>query len=346
MSGRSPARGPLQDWRFRSLSSWIAILLALLSIDGGPAPAWNDTPRGDLFLVQGAGGEAQYETAFAQWSESWRKAATAGSLTVHAIGPGSSEIADREVLRESLRGLADEPPRPLWLVMIGHGTFFHDNAKFNLVGPDMSAGDLAEWLRPLNRPIAIINCGSCSAPFLDRLSGPDRVVVTATRSGSEQNYARFGQYLAEAIQTSTTDIDHDGAVSLLEAFLTASHRTQSFYQDEGRLATEHALLDDNGDRTGTSAEFFRGIHVTATPDGTTAVDGFKAHQWMLARVTDDPLLPPDKQSRRDELEAAIEALRQRKSELNEDDYYERLEAYLVQLARLYQSSHLAPRNDP
>jgi hypothetical protein len=299
------------------------------------AQAESEAPRSDLIVVQGAGGATEYETAFAEWSEAWRQSAQGNEMQLHAIGPGTSEVPDRDVLHETLTRLSQQPSRPLWLVLIGHGTFFQGDAKFNLTGQDVSAEELAEWLRPLDRPVAVINCASCSAPFIDRLSGPDRVVVTATRSGAEMNYARFGQYLAEAIGSERTDIDHDGTISLLEVFLSASSRTQSFYRDEGRLATEHALLDDNGDRMGTSAEFFRGIYVTGQPQGTAAVDGLKAHQWTVARLADAPQLSAEQLKRRDELESSINALRQRKEEMAEDDYYQQLEPHLIELARLY-----------
>lgn len=313
-----------------------AVAVILLRSANAPLRADNTMPRGDLIVLQGAGGATEYETAFARWAEAWRQVAEGNDMALHAIGPGTSEVSDREVLHETLTRLAPQPARPLWLVLIGHGTFFQGNAKFNLAGQDVSAEELAEWLRALDRPVAVINCASCSAPFIDLLSGPDRVVVTATRSGSELNYARFGLYLAEAIRSERTDIDHDGTISLLEAFLTASNRTQSFYRDEGRLATEHALLDDNGDRMGTSADFFRGIHVTGQPQGTGAVDGLRAHQWMIARLGDVPQLSPEQLKRRDELEASINALRQRKGEMAEDDYYEQLEPQLIELARLYE----------
>src|SRR5213075_927990 len=95
-----------------------------------------------------------------------------------------------------------------------------------------------------------------------------RVIVAAARSGYEQNYARFGQYMAEAIADPTADLDKDGQTSLLEAFLTASRRVAEYYATEGRMVTEHALLDDNGDGFGTPADWFRGIRaVKAAKDG-------------------------------------------------------------------------------
>ena len=53
-----------------------------------------------------------------------------------------------------------------------------------------------------------------------------KVIITAAKSGHELNFARYGQYLAEAIADPRADLDKDGQVSLLEAFLTASSRTE------------------------------------------------------------------------------------------------------------------------
>ena len=105
----------------------------------------------------------------------------------------------------------------------------------------------------------MINCASSSAPFINRLSAPDRVVVTATKSGYELNYARFGDYLSAPSPTPAADLDKDEQTSLLEAFLLASGRVAEFYEQEARLATETALIDDNGDGQGTPAAWFRGV---------------------------------------------------------------------------------------
>jgi hypothetical protein len=313
------------------------LVLVIACLAGNPATA-EEPKRADLVLVKGAGGEQQYDAAFGQWVRMWTEAAPRASMTVHSIGIDQSDRADRELLQQTLARMASDKQRPLWLVLIGHGTFFQDQAKFNLSGPDISARELAQWLRPLERPVAIVNCSSCSGTFIDSLSGPNRVVITATRSGVEQNYARFGQFLAESIQQTTADIDHDGAISLLEAFLTASRKTQAFYSNAGRLATEHALLDDNGDKTGSSADFFRGIRVTRRSEGNVAVDGLRSHQWMLSQLSEEPPLSAEKLKQRDQLEAAIEVLRGRKSTMDEADYYGQLETYLVQIARLHEES--------
>src|SRR5262249_49838176 len=135
----------------------------------------------------------------------------------------------------------------LWLVFIGHGTYDGKTAKFNLCGPDISADELATAMKPCRRPLVVIQCASASGPFLKALSAPGRVVIAATRSGYEVNVTRFGDFMARAIADPTADLDKDGQTSLLEAFLMAARQVEQSYKDQGRLMTEHALLDDNGD---------------------------------------------------------------------------------------------------
>ena len=217
---------------------------------------------------------------------------------------------DRERLRAVLAEKAAatarrrhaQPARPLWIVLIGHGTFDGREAKFNLRGPDVTDLELAEWLAPIKRPVVVLDCTSASGPFLNRLSGENRVVVTATKSGHELNFARFGQYLAEAIADPRADLDKDGQVSLLEAFLTASSRVDEYYRTHSQLATEHALLDDNGDKLGTPADWFRGVRATRRAKDGAALDGLRAHQLHLIPSDRERDIPPAVRQRRDQLE--------------------------------------------
>jgi len=245
---------------------------------------------------------------------------------------------DRDRLRTSLAEQASATPsrEPLWIVLIGHGTFDGKEAKFNLRGPDVSDVELAQWLAAIRRPLVVVNCTSASGPFLSRLSGPNRVVVTATRSGDEQNLAHFGGYLAESITDERADLDKDGQVSLLEAFLSASGRTAEWYRSKSRLATEHALIDDNGDRLGTQADWFRGVRAVRRAKDGASPDGLRAHQIHLLPSDGERALAPEVRARRDELERSIADLRDRKPRLVDDDYYTRLEALMTDLAKLYQ----------
>ncbi len=290
-------------------------------------------PRPSVVVVVGAAGAAEYEATFQKCADRWRSAAEKGGNTFTLIGRDKSD-ADRERLQKVLAHEATGTSQ-LWLVLIGHGTDDGREARFNLRGPDVMARELADWLVPCKRPVAVVNGASASGSFINLLSGPNRVVVTATRSGSETNYARFGEYLAESLDDPTADVDRDGQVSLLEAFLTASHRVGEFYRGESRLATEHALIDDNGDKLGSSADWFQSVRAVKRAKDGAAADGVRAHQWHLVPSERDRTMPAAVKQRRDELEQGLAALREQKVKLGEDDYYARIEKVLVELARLY-----------
>jgi hypothetical protein len=293
-------------------------------------------PRTSVLVVVGAEGEADYGRQFQEWAGRWKEAAQSGDADFAQIGcdePGDS--SDRRRLENWLTTDATASTGPLWLILIGHGTFDGKTARFNLRGPDMSAAELAGWLKPLARTLAIVNCASSSGPFLNELSGPDRVVITATKSGNEVNFARFGDYLSSAITDPRADLDKDEQVSLLEAFLMAASGVREFYAREGRLETEHPLIDDNGDRLGTRADWFRGVRAVKMAQNGARPDGVRANQMYLVRGRQEQQLSASARERRDRLELELAGLRERKADMSEDDYFKLLEPILVELARLY-----------
>jgi hypothetical protein len=311
------------------------LLLAVLA-NWAAASTWQDEERATVIVAVGAPGEERFESEFVRWADLWAAASEEAGARHLVIGLESAgELSDRERLHDILLAENTTSAAELWLVLIGHGTFDGKEARFNLRGPDLSATDLAEWLKPFERPVAIMNCSSASGPFINKLSGPDRVIITATRSGYEESYARFGGYLAEAIASPEADLDKDGQTSALEAFLVASRRTAEFYEAEGRLATEHALLDDNGDGVGTPADWFRGVRAVRRPADGARVDGLRAHQFHLVRSEEERRMPLETRARRDELELAVAALRESRDNYSEDEYYRRLENLLLELAGLY-----------
>ena len=304
--------------------------------------AYQDPKKPTVIVVVGAYGTHEYGTQFSKWANLWEEACLKGDAKFHAIGldkAGSSN--DRTTLQKILADESKQTTAALWLVLIGHGTFDGRTAKFNLRGPDISADDLAEWLKPSLRPLAVINTSSSSAPFLSRLSAQGRVVITATKSGFEQNYTRFGQYLAEAITEPQADLDKDGQTSLLEAFLTASGRVDEFYSAAGRLVTEHALLDDNGDGLGTRADWFRGIRPVRKAEDSVSLDGYRAHQFHIVYSEAENKILPDLRSQRDQLELEVMKLRDAKESLSEEDYFSKLETLLYDIAQIYEQSEKA-----
>ena len=287
-------------------------------------------------VVVGAAGTDKYGEEFKTWSERWRHACEASGTSCTFIGLESFDAGrtDKELLKTAIESNADDESS-LWIVLIGHGTPFGKIAKYNLRGPDVSTDEFAEWLQPLSRRVAIVNCTSASGHFLQALSGEKRVVVTATQSGAEINYARFGDHLSQAISNRDADLDHDDQVSLLEAFLTASKNVQRFYEQDNRLATEHALLDDNGDRQGTPATFFQGIRATKSAKDGAELDGTAAHQMILLKSERESKLTAVQVQNRDRLEAELDLLRRRKASMSVDEYYKRLEAIMIEMAKVY-----------
>jgi len=294
----------------------------------------------EVILVVGAPGEDAFGAKFEEQAAHWNSAAEKAGAEVRTV-------RDLEALRARVvESAAGETDRPLWIVLIGHGTFDERAAKFNLAGPDLTAADLAEWLKETQRPLVLLDTSAASAPFLKALAGPNRVVVTATKSGFEESYAYFGQYLATAIDDPDADLDRDGGVSVLEAFLFASKGVADFFASGGRIATEEAIIDDNGDGLGTPASWFRGVRATKNPSKDALPDGLRSGQVHLVPSAAERALSPGIRAERDRLEMAVFHLREKKASLGEDAYYGELEKLLLELSRLYESAPAAPAAEP
>lgn len=333
-----------------ALAFLVTLALCTPAFSQDPQPPASQPPASaTVILAVGAAGEESFGHDFARWTERWlHTCAQAGAQPI-LIGPRPTPAAalpsanppppnvgsDRDRLRHVLAEQPTESNADLWLVLVGHGTFDGREARFNLEGPDLTAQDLADWLQPFRRPLVILNTASSSSPFLQKLSAQGRVIITATRSGYEENYARFGGHFVAAITDPTADLDKDEQVSLLEAFVLGSRRLAEWYAAEGRLATEHALLDDNGDGVGTPADWFRGVRAIKKPEGGAAVDGVRAHQVHLVRSAREQTWPAEWRARRDALEAALASLRALKPTLEEPEYLRRLEVLLRDLAPIY-----------
>jgi len=295
------------------------------------------TPSADVVIAVGAPGTDEFRETFAEAAGAWEKAGADGGAKVTTIN-------DLEALKTAVTSDA-EATTPLWIALIGHGTHDGREAKFNLQGPDVTARDLAEWLEDVKRPIAIVNTSASSAPFVKTLSAENRIVITATKSAAEDSFARFGQFFAVAINDPDADIDGDGGTSLLEAFLKTSEDVAEFYEKEGRIATEQALIDDNGDGFGTPASWFRGTRAVKTARDGATPDGNHAHQLHLSPSEEERNLPAEIREQRDALEAELFALRAKKKEMEEDKYYTELERLAKALAELYLSAEAPEAND-
>ncbi|MDB6003559.1 MAG: hypothetical protein JWR15_546, partial [Prosthecobacter sp.] len=144
---------------------------------------------------------------------------------------------------------------------------------------------------------------------------------------------RFGEYFAQAIGgLAEADMDQDKQVSLLEAFRHASKATAMFYENDGRLATEHSLLEDNGDGIGTRSEV---LDVDAPVAAGAVLDGERAAQMVLVLSEEEQKLTDAQRNTRDGLERELKTLKEQRTKLNEDEYYSKLEEVLRKLGEVY-----------
>lgn len=288
----------------------------------------------EVILVQGAPGTEEYGKKFQAQIDTWKAACAKGEVPVEAISG-----ADTTARLEKRLATAAIGTHPLWLVLVGHGTFDGREAKFNAAGPDFDAQQLAAWLAPLKQEIVIVHTASASGGFLRALAGKNRVIITATKSPDEVFYACFGEHFAEAIAgLAEADLDQDKQVSLLEAFRHASKAAATFYENENRLATEHALLDDNGDAIGTRREL---LEAEAKPAEGTKIDGDRAAQLVLVLSDEEKKLTDEQRGRRDALERDLKQLKDQRAKLGDEAYYTKLEKLLRELGEVYGSSRPA-----
>lgn len=237
---------------------------------------------------------------------------------------GSSTIVDVEATLGQLHsGVSDGDQ--LTIFLIGHGSGTFGDTKFNNVGPDMTGRDLAGMLLPFqDQDVVVFNTTSASFEFSRELSAPGRVIVSATRSPAERYDPVFAGFLIEGLRGHRADLDRNGRVSVLEAFNYASGRVAEWYTEQGRLATEHAVLDDSGDG------------LFSREPGALQADGMLAEIAYLDVIglVDEKTSPAASQIKAEMqvLERDIFLLRSQKQNYLEDDYWNRLEALLIDLA--------------
>lgn len=289
-----------------------------------------------LLLIEGTHGDESFSEPFDRTVATWKQLATEASFEIEHVHDTTSESIPKERIQNWISNNLSTRADTLWIVYVGHGTFASDGAKLNLEGPDVSAVEMAEWLAELQRPLVFVHGGASSAPFLNALAGENRILITATRSGTEQNYARFGSYFAESLKAERSDIDLDGRVSLLEAFVGASAKVETFYREAGRLTSEHALIDDNGDGLGTPATSYKGLQPRSDDvEDRMRIDGRIAKRVSILPAAGELNLSVAQLEEREKLESKLEELYLKKDSMETDVYYDELEAILIELSELY-----------
>jgi len=214
----------------------------------------------------------------------------------------------------------------LIVLLIGHGTSMDgEDAKFNLVGPDLSATEWTELVRPLAGRLVFVNTSSASFPFLHKLAGKGRIVLTATDSSAQQFETVFPEFFIKSLTDPEADLDKNGRVSVWEAFSYASAAVQRAFQEKGQLPTERPLLDDTGAGIGREAQ-------NPGSDGAVAKITYLQPDAPIALPSDSALA--DLFKRRADLESQVEALKARKDTMPTEQYETELERLLIEIARV------------
>jgi hypothetical protein len=281
-----------------------------------------------LLIVVGLSGDPEHGELFAKWGTSLAESSAKVGVAKDRLVLLSDKRATRDEINSTLASFAQAaaPEDVVYVVLFGHGTFDGSTARFNLPGPDMTPADFNTALRKLPaRNIVFVNTASASAPFVETLSGPGRTVITATRTGSQQFATLFGGFFVEAFATAAADADKNGRLSMLEAFEYARTEVARTYKEQGLLPTEQALLDDNGDKTGTQAPS------PVQGDGKLAASMSLGSAADAAPLPDDPKLRALYLERRD-LERRVESLRLLKDSMPPAKYASELERLVTDLA--------------
>ena len=292
-----------------------------------------------LLVITGLGGDPAYSEKFMELGSALVATAVEklGLPADHIVYLGEDPEADpliqdrstRENVAQAFTGLvsSSQPGDHIFVVLIGHGSYSNGESRFNLPGPDLTAQDFDLYLDQLSgRPVAFANLSSASGEFVKTLSGDGRTIVTATRTGRERNETIFGGYFVEAFTGEEADLDKNGRVSVWEAFEYAHIEVTREYELSNRIATEHALLDDNGDGEGST-------EMVDTADGALARTMFLAPDPTMAAAlaTDDEELKSLLELKTD-VERRLEELRALRGQIDPDRYDNELETLLVELA--------------
>lgn len=290
--------------------------------------------RADTFYVTiaGLGGEPEYEQRFEGWAKDLDKLLKTAEPNAHVdtlFGPAAVKTAIEAKLRDVAKQA--KPDDAVVLMLIGHGSYDETDYKFNIPGPDITATEISNLMDKIPaKHQLIVNMTSASGGSLVSLEKPGRIVITATKSGTEKNITYFARYWIEALRDPASDSDKNEAISALEAFRYAEAKTAKFFESQKRLATEHPMIEDTGKGEGTRAPG------PENGEGLNAAHFTVLHLGAVAAQINDPeklkLL-----KRKEELEQSIDELKYKKASMDYNDYRKQLAGLLVELAQVQEA---------
>jgi hypothetical protein len=244
----------------------LSLLIGLRNGEAHAADSGPPAPGDRALIVVGLSGDDEHADRFRETAKTWRQWLTdslvfpadgirvvfgaAGDPSLDA-GPATKQAIAAEV--ETIRrGLAAQGR--LWVFFLGHGNELGGHAFLHLPGPDLREDELGQLFKDIHcREQVFWITNSASGWFLAPLSAKGRIVITATSPDREPNETEFPHALALVSRRSQSELDKDGdgKISVWELFVATVAATMDRFADDERAPTEHALLDDNGDKVGT-----------------------------------------------------------------------------------------------
>ncbi len=315
--------------RIRSGSWRRFVLFAALCAAGGVFASRAAQAAPYYVTVSGLGGEPDYEQRFTALAKDLDKLFKAAASDAHVYTFTGAD-ATKAQLTDTLGQIAREakPEDEFTLILIGHGSYDGEVYKFNLPGPDISGEDLAILCDriPAKRQL-IVNTTSASGGSIGALQKAGRIVIAATKTGTEKNATVFARYWVDALRDGSADTDKNENISVLEAFVFADRKTAAFYESQKRLATEHAVIEDTGKK--------EGVRAASAENG----EGLLAANFVLLRLGAAQKAANDPAKRalldkKEELERKIDLLKYQKAAMSAEDYKSQLSAALLELARV------------
>ncbi len=266
-----------------------------------------------VFVVSGLGGEPDYEHRFQQQAEAVGRAASRAGAKQDSVVVLTGERARLESLQREFATFAGKVQKEdqVAVVLIGHGAYDGQDYRFNLPGPDITGREIGALLNKLAATQQlVVDATSASGAMVEAWKRPNRIVITATKSGGERNATRFAQYWIEALSSAEADRDKNDIVTAEEAYEFASRKVADAFKADAALATEHSRIE-GGNATG----------------------------FVVARLGNAAVLPDDPAlnalvKEQAGLEQQIEQVKGRKASLDREQYYNELEKVLITLAQL------------
>lgn len=180
----------------------------------------------------------------------------ADAEVIKSAGRATREELEKSVMALGAKLQADDA---MWVIVVGHSHYDGKHSWLNLPGPDIQQTDFAKLFADLTaREQVFFITTPTSGYYVKPLSAKGRVVITATETDWETNETEFPHELARVLsappEAKEFDIDQDGAITLFDLYVTVVRNLAQSYLERELLATEHPLLDDNGDGRGTELQ--------------------------------------------------------------------------------------------